>query len=519
MPPRAAAPENRLMYTKRRPLIALAAGLAVMAAAPAAHAATAEVDGNKVVYDLDLTNPFAQDLLVEFKDGKFVFTERGNENRVLLNAKTGCSKLEGKVIACNGGGVTKVTISTENFDDVVEVGAGVTVPVEFETGQGGDQATGGPAVDVFKGGLLQGLGNDTYDGKAGNDTFVAGPNADLMTGGEGTDTGDYSGRQIRQAVSLDDEANDGDPTDLASLDTAALSGADNVKQVENLIGGGGRDTFTGNASANALTGGNGADTLEGKGGADSFTGGNGNDEILARTPVEGQSDADALISCGGGQDKVTADPEDGPAIASDCEDIDCGNCEVPPAGSPPTTPSPAPEIAAIDPPGGENDADEGTGPGGSGEPPDPDGEGPQEPPAAKPPEVQIVSNGVVPLKANGRIPVRIFCVYRADRCGGSLTLKTKAQIKVKVGRKTRTIAKGKTISTADLAPIRWGNSEPVQLKASALFRALLPLLKKPNTKVQAILLSRDIAGGADAPEARATGDLTVAAKPARRKRK
>jgi hypothetical protein len=518
MPKREREPQSCLMYTTRRLPIALAAGLAALAAAPAAQAATAEVDGTKVVYDVDLQNPFAQDLLVEFKGGRYVFTERGNENRVFLNAKSGCSKGDGKVMSCNGSGITKVTISTENLDDVVEVGEGVTVPVEYEGGQGGDQATGGPAGDLFKGGLLIGLGNDTYDGKGGDDTFVAGPNADLMTGGDGADTADYSGRQIRQAVSLDDEANDGDLTDLASLDSAAISGADNVKQIENVTGGGGKDEFTGNDSANILIGGNSADTIEGRGGADIYKGGNGNDEILARTSTDGTPDPDKEISCGGGQDKVTADPEDGPVIAADCEDIDCGNCEVPPAGSPPSTPSPAPEIAAIDPPGGANDADEGSGPGGSGEPPDPDGAGPEQPPAQKPPEVQIVSNGVVPLKANGRIPVRIFCIYRADRCGGSLTLKTNAKIKVKVGRKTKTIDKGKTISTADLAPIRWGNSEPVQLKASPLFRALLPLLKKPNTKVKAILVSRDIAGGADAPEARATGELTVAAKPARKRK-
>src|SRR3954454_3396535 len=513
MPPRELRPETRRMHTTRRLPIALAAGLAVLAAAPAAHAATAEVKGTAVVYDLDVQNPFAQDLLVEFKGDKYVFTERGNENRVLLNAKTSCSKGDGKVISCNGAGVTRVSISTENFDDVVTVGDGVTVPVDIELGQGGDQGTGGPAADVFKGGLFEGLGNDTLDGKAGDDKFVAGPNADLMTGGDGLDTVDYSGRQIRQAVSLDDEGNDGDFTDLASLDTAAVSGADNAKQVENITGGSGKDTLTGNDQANVLTGNGGADTLEGRGGADSFNGGNGNDQILARTPTQGVSDKDTLISCGGGQDRVVADPED--VVDADCEDIDCGNCEVVPAGE---TESPAPAIAAQDPPGGANDGDEGAGPGGSGDPPDPDGEGPEQAPPAKAPEVQIVSNGVVPLKANGRIPVRIFCIYRADHCGGSLTLKTNEKIKVKVGKKVRTIAKGKTISTADLAPIRWGNSEPVQLKANPLFRALLPLLKKPNTDVKAILVSRDIAGGQDAPEARATGVLTVAAKPARKRK-
>src|SRR3954452_14947674 len=136
MPHCEAAHESRLMFIKRRLLVAFAVFAAALVAVPAAQAATAQVKNNAVVYDLDLTNPFAQDLLVEFKGDKYVFTERGNENRVLLNAKTGCSKGDGKVISCNGSGVTRVSISTENFDDVVTVGDGVTVPVDIELGQG-----------------------------------------------------------------------------------------------------------------------------------------------------------------------------------------------------------------------------------------------------------------------------------------------------------------------------------------------------------------------------------------------
>jgi Ca2+-binding RTX toxin-like protein len=505
----------------RRPVtrgLTIAIALVALAAtAPGAFAASATKSGDTIVYAVTAVNPFSQDLLIEFKEGRFVFTERGNEKRSLLSAEAGCSKGDGKVLSCDGGGVTKVTVSTQFGDDVVLVDSSVTVPVEFTMGLGGDQATGGPGADIFRGGSVGGFGDDTFEGVGGDDTFFAGPGKDFMNGGEGSDTVNYSERILRESVSLDDEANDGDPTDIPlDIDALSLSGSDNVKGTENIVGGSARDTLVGNDAANKLDGGNAEDTIEGRGGADTLIGGNGNDEILARSAAAGQPDPDTQITCGGGQDTVTADPEDGPAIAADCEDIDCGGCDLPPAGSPPGTPAQSPEIAAIDPPGGANDADEGTGDGGSGQPPDPDGDGPQQAPDALPPRVQIVSNGVVPLKSNGRIPVRIFCIYRADRCGGSLTLKTKSKLTVNVGRKTKTIAKGKTISTADLAPIRWGNSDPVQMKASALFRAILPLLRKPNTKVQAILLSRDIAGGADAPEARATGELTVSAK---RKRK
>jgi hypothetical protein len=483
-------------------VLAAVGALAALTSTPVAHAATAEVDGEAVVYDLDVTNIFAQDLLVEFRGGQYVFTERGSEPRALLRPQDGCTKEDGKVLSCNGAGITRMVISTENFDDVVTIGEGVTIPVAISTGQGGDRATGGPAGDTFRGGP-DGLGNDIFEGLGGDDVFVGGPGADLMNGGEGNDTFDLSLRVLRQSVSLDGEPNDGDPVDLTSIDEASLSGADNAQQIETVIGGLAGDTLIGDDSANRLEGRNGADTLEGRGGPDTLVGGRGDDEILARTPVAGQADADAEISCGDGQDRVTADREDSPAIAADCEDVDCANCEVPPAGSPPDAPSPAANIAAVDPPGGPNDQTEGTGPGG-GTP-------------GLPPEVRIVSDGVVPLKANGRIPVSIVCIYRAERCKGKLTLKTATAIKAKVGRKVQTIKKGTTIAQADLAPIRWGNSAPVQLKAAARFRSLLPRLRKPRAKVQAILVSQDTAGGANAAEARATGDLTVGAKRARRR--
>jgi hypothetical protein len=236
------------------------------------------------------------------------------------------------------------------------------------------------------------------------------------------------------------------------------------------------------------------------------------DDILAKTESQGTADPDAKIECGGGQDRVEADTEDGPAISTDCETIECNGCQEPPEDSPPGTPPPSPEIAAIDPVA-EN---EGTGPGGGGPQPDPDGAGPQPAPPPLPPDIEVVSGGVVPLKANGRVPVRVVCIYRADRCVGSLTLRAGSTIKAKVRGKTKRIKKGTVIGKADLAPLRWGNSAPVNVKVSALFRQIVPRLKKPRTKIRATLKSTDVSGGANAPEATANGGLTVAAKRARK---
>src|SRR3954471_18622944 len=150
MPPSSDTTESGVTSRQRRPempapriLLALICALSALAATAAgANAATAEVKNGAVVYDVDIQNPFAQDLLVEFKDGRYVFTERGSELRAALNAKSGCKKEEGKVMSCSGSGVTRMIVETENFDDVVEIGTRVTVPVSFSMGQGGDQATG-----------------------------------------------------------------------------------------------------------------------------------------------------------------------------------------------------------------------------------------------------------------------------------------------------------------------------------------------------------------------------------------
>src|SRR3954469_12545655 len=118
MPPAARATESGVTSRPRRPemparriLLALICALSALAATAAgANAATAEVKNGAVVYDVDIQNPFAQDLLVEFKDGRYVFTERGSEPRISLNAKTGCRKDDGKVMSCNGTGVTRVSV-------------------------------------------------------------------------------------------------------------------------------------------------------------------------------------------------------------------------------------------------------------------------------------------------------------------------------------------------------------------------------------------------------------------------
>jgi Ca2+-binding RTX toxin-like protein len=96
---------------------------------------------------------------------------------------------------------------------------------------------------------------------------------------------------------------DGIDTLNAILATAnlAINLTTQYKDFENIIGGSGKDSLTGNSLANVLIGGAGDDTLAGGAGADSIGGGAGKDTIIydvADTTgnVAGGADIDALTS-------------------------------------------------------------------------------------------------------------------------------------------------------------------------------------------------------------------------------
>jgi Ca2+-binding RTX toxin-like protein len=107
---------------------------------------------------------------------------------------------------------------------------------------------------------ITGSGNaETLNGGGGNDTLNGAGGADLLIGGTGSDTASYAGG-AGGTITLDLTAND--------------PGGDNV-QTENVIGGTGVDTITGDAGPNRLDGGPGGDTVNGGGGADVLVGGAG----------------------------------------------------------------------------------------------------------------------------------------------------------------------------------------------------------------------------------------------------
>jgi Ca2+-binding RTX toxin-like protein len=138
-----------------------------------------------------------------------------------------------------------------------------------------------------------------------------GDGADVMHGGGGNDTADYSMRSHNLRISLDGVANDGQAATLMFRDpfTGQWVGypgeMDNVhSDVENVLGGSGNDRISALATsivANRFVGNGGNDILDGGGGADVLEGGAGDDIFFARDSV-----ADQLFG-GTGNDRAKID--------------------------------------------------------------------------------------------------------------------------------------------------------------------------------------------------------------------
>jgi Ca2+-binding RTX toxin-like protein len=215
----------------------------------------------------------------------------GNGSRNTLEGGSGDDTLVGGLgadILAGGDGIDTVSYQERTRDVTVDLG-GVGNNGEFGEddvitgvenvfgGAGDDTLIGDAGANWLAGGegddtLVGGGGNDYLEGGEGNDMFPQGASsdgADTIVGGEGIDTVWYGDRTAAVVVSLDGLANDG-----------AAGEGDNVgTDVENVKGGAGNDTLTGNDAANRLMGGAGNDTLRGLGGNDVLLGEDGNDKL------------------------------------------------------------------------------------------------------------------------------------------------------------------------------------------------------------------------------------------------
>lgn len=204
------------------------------------------------------------------------FTATAQETEAIIeNANEGIDTLDLSVLT---EAVTMDLSSTlsqaASLNRTIKLNSGATLE-NIIGGSGGDFLTGNGRNNVLNGGL----GSDTLAGKTGDDSYVFFPTTSLETdtlielANAGRDSLDFY--EISDNITL----NLGTSTTQLAHKNRRLQ-LSNTVAFENIIGGKGNDSLTGNAAFNILAGNAGNDRLSSLGGRDVIIGGLGLDSLL-----------------------------------------------------------------------------------------------------------------------------------------------------------------------------------------------------------------------------------------------
>jgi len=155
-------------------------------------------------------------------------------------------------------------------------------------------------------GCIMSTGAANLTGNGGSNLLYAGSGVNKIDGGAGVDTVSYAYAKT--------SGTSGVKLNLSILNASAeavasgISGADRIKNIENITGSNYADGLAGNSLANVLNGGAGNDTLSGGLGADRLSGGSGIDRFLFNTTL-GRSNIDTISDFAHGGDKIVLDDD------------------------------------------------------------------------------------------------------------------------------------------------------------------------------------------------------------------
>ena len=252
--------------------------------------------------------------------------------------------------SCDDAGAVTDGSRADTDPDPGEVGG--TARGDFLAGGGGDdRLEGGRGPDLLCGGegdddLVDAAGRDRAFGQAGEDLLVAGLDADVYSGGRGRDTVSYANRRRTTVAQIDLPRASGTWSPFTGLVTEHDS---ILLDMEDLVGGRGSTTLTGDSGRNILqlgsgggyaNGGEGNDLLHGGSGRDFLEDpfgdnrlfGRGGDDVLSdglgRDALFGGSGADELRSVFDQErDLFDCGPDEDTLHPLDPEDVGRRNCE------------------------------------------------------------------------------------------------------------------------------------------------------------------------------------------------
>jgi hypothetical protein len=474
---------------RRGAVVAVAVVAAVSAVPAPALAGQASVSGTQVVVSAGPAE--TNDLAVTLVGNVYRIEERGAGAG--LSAGSGCTPESPGVVSCPAVAMThSIDVTAGDGDDVVAVDS--TLSARVAGGDGDDRLVGGSGFDTLEGDdgadtLEGGLGGDTQRGGTGADTVSYAGRADqvvvalffdgedgeaneqdvvgtdvenviggdggdvllgsgeinILDGGAGVDVVDgldgadtlrggadfdlahYRGRTAPVTVRLDGVADDGEQGEGDNVD----------RDVEAILGGSGDDTLEGNPELNLLEGGAGDDALDGGLGTDYLQGGDGNDRVYSRAGADDRDD----ISCGEGEDRVTAD----------WTDVTDGLCETLDVTEPPPRLRRKPFVETL-------------------WTPDP------------PPRIRISSAPVV-VTPSGTAQVQMRCGQQAVRCKGTIKLELRVPRRGPSGPPTRKIVIG-----AERFSVPAGESRNVRVHLSRNGRRRV--LRERNVRCSASAITR-----------------------------